>query len=398
AMSAITRAKVVAAEPFELYLDTLQYDPREPSFWQPTSDPPSFAGQLSAKLGAPYETLGWGCMTNQLKDRGVDPEIFLEDVEFTMRWRRKLFEESLTDGAWEVLYAVFSTTDRIQHMMYRYYDPGHPYYDPEEASREITFFGETMTLADTIPAIYRQMDSVVGDAVAALGAEDTLLLCADHGFTSYRRGVNVNNWLAAEGFLTLRDDATSGGLGSIDWSKTQAYSLGLGMVYLNLEGREPDGIVPMADADAVMDRICAAFLAARDEGRVVGSSAVKIKGLYEGPEEWGTAEFPCSDIMLGFAEYYRTSWSTVDGGMPVGQGPNGNAVPGAVYEDNDSLWSGDHASNDPRLVSGIFFSSRPVVIPEGGYSVLHIAPTVLDRLGVEIPEHFDAAPLALAGE
>ena len=337
-------------------------------------------------------------MTIQLKDRVGDPEVFLEDVEFTMRWRRKLFDESLTAGAWEVLYAVFSTTDRIQHMMYRYYDPGHPAYAPEEAAREVTFFGETMSLADTIPATYRQMDSVVGVAVAARGADDTLLLCADHGFTSYRRGMNVNNWLASEGFLNLTDDATSGGLGSIDWSRTQAYSLGLGMVYLNLEGREPDGSVPVADADEVMDRICAAFLAARDEGRVVGASAVKIRELYEGPEEWGAAEFPCSDIMLGFAEFYRTSWATVDGGMPTDQGPNGNAVPGPLYENIDSLWSGDHASNDPRLVAGSFFSNRAVVRPEGGYSVLHIAPTVLDRLGVEIPEHFDAAPLALAGE
>ena len=51
-----------------------------------------------------------------------------------------------------MLYAVFSTTDRVQHMMYRYYDPGHPQFDQEEAAREVSFFGETVALADVIPA------------------------------------------------------------------------------------------------------------------------------------------------------------------------------------------------------------------------------------------------------
>jgi len=396
-LSAITRAKVLGDDPFELYVDTLQYDPRDQAFWQNTSSPPSFGAEMAKRLGAPYETLGWGCMTNQLKDRGVEPGPFLEDVQFTMEWRAKLMREALSDGDWEVLYSVFSTTDRVQHMMYRFYDPEHPMHDAEMAEETHPFFGEEVALKDTIPAIYRQMDAVVGEVMAALGPDDTLLLCADHGFTSYRRGMNVNNWLAEEGYLVLKDDLGSTGagsvLGAIDWSRTRAYGLGLGMVYLNLEGREPEGIVARADADALMDEICERFLAARDEGRVVGTRAVKVLELYQGDEEWGTAAYPCSDVMLGFAEYYRTSWTTVDGSMDLARGEDGGIVNGAVYEDNDSLWSGDHASNDPNLVSGIFFSNRPMPAPEGGYSVFHIAPTVLSLVGAPLPDHLELAPL-----
>lgn len=396
-VSAITRLRVVDTDPFELYVDTLQFDPKHPTPWQPTSEPASFSPQLVDLVGARFETLGWGCMTNQVKDKMVDPRYFLEDVEFTMTYRRKLMEKMLAEDDWRVLYSVFSATDRVQHMMYADHDEGHPLHDPERAASTVTFFGEQTRLADAIPAIYRQMDAIVGDALAALRDGDTLMLCADHGFTSYRRGMNVNNWLVEEGYQVLREGLSStsagGGLGAVDWSKTRAYALGLGMVYLNLEGREPEGIVAPADADALMAEICERFLAARDEGRVVGTSAIVVKDVYQGGEEWGSLEYPCSDVMLGFAEYYRASWTSVDGSIALTKTGDGAVVPGPTYEDNDKPWSGDHASNDRRLVSGIFFSSEKVAAEDGEFSVLDIAPTVLDRLGVPAPPHFDRAPL-----
>lgn len=394
-LSAITRARVLTEEPFQLYVDTLQFDPKNPAFWQPVSSPRQFSSELVDLIGSRFETLGWGCMTNQVKEKMVDPRVFLEDVEFTMAYRRRLMQKMLDQDDWSVLYSVFSATDRVQHMMYRHHDPEHPMHDPEAAKEEVEFFKNKVTLADAIPAVYRQMDAIVGDALAALRPADTLMLCADHGFTSYRRGMNVNNWLEQEGYLVLKDDLKSSDasqLSFVDWTKTRAYALGLGMVYLNLEGREPQGIVDLGAADALMAEICAKFLGARDEGRVVGTSAKVIKDVYKGPEPWGSAEFPCSDVMLGFAEFYRTSWATVDGSMDLDK-VDGVRVAGAVYEDNDNFWSGDHASNDPNLVSGIFFCSRKVTSQDGTFSVMDIAPTVLDRLGMPMSVHFDRQPL-----
>ena len=393
---AVTRARILGTDPFEIYIDTLQYDPANPSFWQPTSSPLGFSAELAQGIGSTFETLGWGCMTNQIKDELLDPAVFLEDVEFTMTFRRKLMQRMLEDEDWRVLYSVFSTTDRVQHMMYRYYDPEHPMHDAEEAGRKVTFFGEEIELRDAIPAIYRQMDSIVGEAMDALRDDDTLMLCADHGFTSYRRGMHVNNWLASEGFLTLKEglDSTAGGFSAIDWSKTQAYSLGLGMVFLNLEGREPQGIVSRDDARGVLEAIQERFLAAEDEGRKVGSSATIIQDVYQGPVEWGARDYPCSDLMLGFAEYYRVSWSTVGGGLPVTRDESEKVVPKPVYSDNSNLWSGDHASNDPNVVTGIFFCNRKVSSEDGTFSVMDIAPTVLSRLGAPVPAGLDRPALA----
>lgn len=399
----ITRVNIVSMDdPFEMYVGTFEYDPASPSFWQPVSEPMDFSKDLTEWIGSPFETLGWSCMTNQIKDKKVSIDLFLEDIEFTMGWRRQLTSAALERDDWEVLFSVFSTPDRLQHMMYKYYDVEHPYHDPAEAARTISFFGKPTTLADTIPAIYEQMDAIVGDVMDNhLEPGDTLLLCADHGFTSYRRGLHVNNWLAENGYLTLKAGVQTGHKVSpelyADWSKTKAYALGLGMVYLNLEGREPKGIVKPSEADEILSAIREDFLALTDPGDPehpfdtparVGHDAVVLKDIYEGPVAWGGADYACADLQLGFAEHYRVSWETVSGQIRLAK-EDGAVVLGDMFSDNSNNWSGDHASNSPDVVTGIFFSNRKVEIPAEGVSVMHIAPTALGVTGVEVPERFE---------
>jgi predicted AlkP superfamily phosphohydrolase/phosphomutase len=395
---AVTRVRVLRDEPFELYVDSLHLDPDAQAFWQPVTEPRSFGSELVKANGGPFETLGWGCFTNQQKDELVPVEVFLEDVEFTHEYRRRLTKAMLAKDDWRLLFSVFSFTDRVQHILYRCYDPEHPMFDEVEAAQEIELFGERIALRDAIPAAYRQMDRVVGEVMAALRPGDVLMLCADHGFTSYRRGLVVNNWLAQEGFLALRDDLGSAPLNSlkdaVDWSRTQAYSLGLGLVYLNLAGREPQGIVAPDEADGILARIQERFLALRDGEVVVGTSARIMKGFYEGPHPWGSRDYPCADLMLGFAENYRVAWPAVTGGMRLVQGDDGRFQVGELLQDNTQTWSGDHASNDPALVTGIFFSNRKVRVADGApVSVLDVAPTVLSLLQVPLPEELDRPAL-----
>ena len=85
--------------------------------------------------------------------------------------------------------------------------------------------------------------------MATLGPRDLLMVISDHGFSSFRRGVNLNAWLHREGYLTLKDgaDGSAEWLRDVDWSKTRAYCLGLSGLFLNLRGREASGIVAPGD-------------------------------------------------------------------------------------------------------------------------------------------------------
>src|SRR5205085_11717447 len=102
---------------------------------------------------------------------------------------------------------------------------------------------------------YVRMDAIVGEA-RALAPEATFFVLSDHGFASFRRGVNINRWLVDNGFMVLRRDpcqgagetkrslddlfgAQSGVWSEVDWSRTRAYAMGLGNLYVNVAGREP---------------------------------------------------------------------------------------------------------------------------------------------------------------
>ncbi len=393
-VKAITRAKVLSMdEPFELYVNSLEIDPAAPPFWQPISQPHGFSAELESEIG-PYETIGWACMTMPFKDEIVDPVTFMEDIEFTMRWREKMLHAALARDDWRLLFSVLSTPDRVQHMMYQFYDTQHPMYDAEKAGREMTFFGETITLQDAIPAIYRQIDRVVGEVVDQyLQPDDTLMICADHGFQSFRRGVNINNWLYENGYLAVKSNlskSNSKGLGFVDWSKTQVYALGLGMLYVNQVGREGQGIVPEDEVDALLTRLRSDFIASVDPetGLSIGKDARIMRQIQQGPYDDLSP-----DMMLGFDVGYRVSWGTTTGGMRLTRQDDGSYAPGDIYEDSNKNWSGDHVSVDPSLVQGMFLSNRKVEIPAEGIHVMHIAPTALDVLGVPVPPVFDKQPL-----
>jgi len=101
-----------------------------------------------------------------------------------------------------------------------------------------------------------------------------------------------------------------------------------------------------------------------------------------------------ADLMVGFEATWRVSWATSLGDIVLEAGPaGGEARIGPVFEDNLSTWSGDHVSVAEDLVRGIFFCNRKVEIPAEGVDLLHVAPTALSVVGVEVPAEYDLAPL-----
>ena len=392
---AITRVKVLKArDPFELYVDFLQIDPSAPPFWQPVSQPPGYVSDLARATAGPFETVGWACLTMPLKDREIDPATFLEDIDATRADRERLLSVELGRTDWRLLFAVEGTPDRVQHMMYQYYDPEHPMHDAAKAAQRVRFGGEEIALSDAIPAAYRQIDRLVGKVLDEhLRPDDTLILCADHGFQSFRRGLNLNNWLAEHGYLqTVQLKAKEQGrfLSFVDWTRTRAYAVGLGMIFVNQRGRERSGIVDPADVPALLEEISRDLLATRDGDRPVVRNVHRMSGIHSGPH-LGLE----SDLMVGLEAGYRVGWSTTMGGMQLVAAEGGGFRPGPAIEDNTNNWSGDHVSVAQELVSGIFFCNRKVAIPADGIDLLHIAPTVLGLLGVPVPPEFDRPALAI---
>ncbi len=390
---AITRAKLLRADPLLLYLDFLQIDPSSPPPWQPVSQPPEYARELARATGSPFETIGWACLTMPYKDREIDAATFLEDADATRAGREKLCAEEIAKAGWRLFMCVESTPDRVQHMMYQFYDKDHPKYDAAKAAQRAHFGGADITLADAIPAAYRAIDRFVGEVMEkTLRTGDTLIVCADHGFQSFRRGLNLNNWLFEHGYLALRDigEKSQGSfLQFVDWQKTRAYAVGLGTIYLNLRGREPGGIVDPTDVPALLDALSRDLLATRDDGRPVVREVYRMDKIHAGPHQ--DLE---GDLMVGVEAGYRVGWSTTTGGIRLESAAGGSGwKPAPSIEDNTNNWSGDHVSVARDLVPGVFFCNRKVKIPSGGVDLLQIAPTALTVLGVPVPAEYDLPAL-----
>jgi predicted AlkP superfamily phosphohydrolase/phosphomutase len=336
----IVRFLLTATAPeFALYATPVQIDPENPAL--PISHPPYYAMYLAKLLGS-YSTLGMAEDTWALNEGAIDQAAFLAQARDIQGEREAMFFSALDHTRRGVVACVFDTTDRVQHMC----------------------FGQD----DVIGDLYIDMDRILGRTLEYADGETALFVLSDHGFCAFRRGVNLNAWLRREGYLALHDDAAESGdyFDGVDWSRTRAYTFGLGGVYLNLRGREAQGVVREEDAAGLRRE-----LAARLEGLCDGTE-VAIRGVYAATDIYrGPYLGAAPDLIVGYADGYRASWQAAVGRTTT-----------EVFEDNTKAWCGDHCV-DPHLVPGVLFSNRKLVGENPG--IEDMAPTALQLFGVPAP-------------
>ena len=341
-----------------LYATPVQIDPENPAL--PISQPPYYAIYLSKLLG-PFATAGMAEDTWALNEGVIDEDAFLQQAYEIKQERERMFFSALDHTRRGVVACVFDTTDRVQHMFYRY-------LDHRRQGRH----------SEVIERLYRDMDRLVGETLRYVDNDTALFVLSDHGFCSFRRGVNLNAWLHQNGYLALQNGATDGGkyFEGVDWSRTRAYSLGLGGLYLNLKGRESGGTVPAGDAEAFKRDLAGKLTGLRDPetGEVAIRRVYASSDLYRGPYLDAAP-----DLIVGYADGYRTSWDAAVG-----------ATGARVFEDNTKAWSGDHCV-DPELVPGVLFANRRVDIDDPG--IEDMAATALHLFGIPRPEWMEGRPV-----
>ena len=381
-LHSICQFYVLQASPdLRVYMSPLNLDPEDSPI--PISSPANYSAKLVKKHGL-YKTLGWWHDTWALNEERIDEGMFLEDCWRTMDQWRDITVDELKNDPPSLLVSVSTATDSVSHMFYRLIDPTHPRYDPELAAR----------YGNAIERTYQKMDAAVGEVMRAMKPGATLIIVSDHGFHSWRKGFNTNTWLVENGFMTLKNPGAAEqqhnldqlfGKGSFfpntDWSRTQAYALGLGQVYLNLIGREKDGVVSSGEeSQRILGAIHDKLLTVQDPD----THQPVIQNVYFGKSIFhGQRMSEAPDLQIDFRDGYRTSWQTSLGAVP----------PGIVVA-NMKKWSGDHCASDPSDTQGIFFSNRPYAASQA--SLLDIAPTVLGIFSVAPPAQVDGKAIGLA--
>jgi predicted AlkP superfamily phosphohydrolase/phosphomutase len=351
----------------DLYMTPINIDPSKPAL--PISHPMIYSIYLSKLLGQ-YATLGLAEDTWALNERIIEEEAFQKQCYLIHGEREKMFFNAIEKTRRGLVVCVFDITDRMQHCFWRYLDAKHP------ANRD----KDTENFKDSIEELYIKMDDLVGRTAEKLGDNDVLVIMSDHGFNSFRRGVNLNSWLYLNGYLYLKDGEKTGAdwFAGVDWSRTKAFALGLGGIYLNVKGREAQGIVEKGEEALKLKKELAEKLTGLkdEEAGNVGINAIYDSvEIYSGPY---TGDAP--DLIVGYNAGYRASWDSVTG-----------TVTEQVFDDNTKSWSGDHCI-DPPLVPGVFFCSRNLGVGDE-VCMTDVAPTALDIFGVPVPAHMDGKSL-----
>ncbi|HOZ45535.1 MAG TPA: alkaline phosphatase family protein [Candidatus Hydrogenedentes bacterium] len=366
----ISRIHVLeAGNKVRLYMTCLQCHPRDP--YVPISHPDAYAGELADRYGL-YKTIGWAFDTKALERDDMPEDLFLDDIRMTMAWRERLMLDELERGDFDLLIAGWTGTDRVGHMFWRFRDPKHPLYTEEGAKKWGRALEET----------YVKMDEIVGKVMAALKDGDLLMVMSDHGFHSSRYDFSINTWLVRNGYLAVTgkmDSATAFTeeryLQGFDWPRSKAYGLGLGSVYLNLKGREGQGVVDPAEADALLAEIREKMLQVTDPN----TGEKVFSEIYTREAFQGRSADNAPDMEVGFAEGYANSKSSAAGSAPE-----------KLIEPNRKKWSGEHAASDVALTHGILFMNRPI---SGEPGLVDIGPTALNHLGLDdLPPEYEGKP------
>lgn len=353
-LSAICRFYLQEIEPnFRLYATPINTDPSDPAIQ--ITEPSRFIQKISENLGLFYTT-GFQEDHKALSNRVFTDAEFVVQADIVLQERLNLLNYALENYDDGLLFFYFSSTDLQSHMLW--WDPNekHPYRSVDEVKK---YFNHLKT-------VYRKMDDVIGSILRRYGNEATIIAMSDHGFATFKRQFNLNTWLRNNGYIQPGDSTSV--LYDVDWSKTRAYGLGINSLYLNLKGRERDGIVdPGRERNELIDELIVGLEAVRDiDGTRVIRKVHRTDEAFTGVE---TGFAP--DLIIGYARRYRASWATCLGGMTD-----------EVLLDNDSAWCADHCA-DALEVPGVIFSNRPV--SANAPALTDVAPSILKEFGLKIP-------------
>lgn len=305
---------------FGIYVSPVNMDPSDPEL--PISTPPSYSRELAGLLG-PFYTQGIAEDTAALRQHVLSRSEYREQSRSVSSEQFAMLEEELARFRSGLLFIHFLGIDQDSHVLWGKYD-------------------------DELLTTYRRVDAEVG-RVMEKTAGALLLVISDHGFSRFDRAVNVNTWLLREGFLALQsgaDRSTGEMFANVDWSKTRAYAIGLNGIYLNLRGREKNGILnPGPEAVETANEIRDRLLALRDpaNGQAAASAVYRREDVYS-----GEAAASSPDLVVGWSAGYRTSWESALG-----------SISAEMIEDNYDEWRADHCIA-ADLVPGVLLSNRAV--------------------------------------
>jgi predicted AlkP superfamily phosphohydrolase/phosphomutase len=367
--------------------------------------PPWLLEELEAAVG-PYRVYP----TETFSERRKDAYFRACHALLDLRTRAALY--LMRREPWDFFMVVFFDTDRILHQVWHYLDPTHPWHPSNGVADP----------SEPVWRYFQHLDACIGHLVEEAGDDALVVIMSDHGMGPCYNMIVLNNWLLDVGLMRLKDTPLTGfkrrlfdtgftlrnvhrlvdklglakhaeykalyavdkvlkrvflSFADVDWSRSVAYSFGrdVGPIYLNVKGREPQGIVPSGQAYLrLRDEIAgmAQELTDPETGRKLVGRVLYREEVYHGPY---LEEAP--DLILLPADERDKFYGLVDFGA--------NRVVQPMYR-----YSGMHRDHGLLMMVGPRVRQGGQIV---GANIVDLAPTILYAMGVPIPDDVDGRVL-----
>ncbi|HDH50973.1 MAG TPA: hypothetical protein ENH04_06155 [Nitrospirae bacterium] len=334
-----------------------------------------------------------------------NPVESLKQLYSYTRMRKEAAEYLIkTKGPFDFFMVVFRGTDFIQHAAFKF-------LDDEYSSSHIE---ETKKFRDVIFQMYEKMDGYLAALIELAGEDTTVVLMSDHGGGPLRKRFHLNRWMKKEGFLVLKGNSPMrltirhkkiselldkvrlsflkaflpewiksvsiplphsymlSPVDLVDWQKTRAYANLIwsdGVIRINLEGREPKGIVDESRCEELKEHIIEKLKKVKDpdSGLEVIAAAHKREEIYSGPF---VQEAPDILLLTRNQEYAFTSSLLGD----------------EIFETPQDPTPANHRMNGIFLIKGPDIK-KGLNLPVK--DIVDVAPTILYLMGNSVPEDMD---------
>lgn len=190
-------------------------------------------------------------------------DLFLEDLDKTLNAQIALYRHLWNSPSWQLFFLVFTTTDRLMHFLWKA-------NQDEQNQYHQNFLNH-----------FRKIDAVIGEISANLNPEDLLFIISDHGFEGINYHVNINHLLKEEGLL--KTEIPKEGMDLPIGKETKAFALDPARIYLNRQGKYPQGSVSESECETLLKKLADLFSGLEKDGKKVIRSVYRKEEIYHGP-------------------------------------------------------------------------------------------------------------------
>jgi len=311
--------------------------------------PPELKAELEAKFG-PY--------VFDAVFRTDDRDLILKKTYEMTEKRFAVMDYLLKNKPWDLFMFVEIGVDRMHHTFWKYFDREHHLYEPGNPYEK------------AIIDYYKFLDGKIGELLKHVDDETLILAISDHGAKRMKGAFCINHWLINEGLLTMKEipakPVTIEKL-PVDWSKTKAWGWGgyYARIFLNVEGREPAGIIPAEDYERFRDELADKIMA------IKGPNGEKWDTRVIKPQQyWEELNGDYPDLMVYFDDLFWRSAGTL-------------GHKGLYLSENDT---GPDDAVHAQEGMYILYDPKNKAAKRRDIDILDVAPTLLDRLGIPVPK------------